>query len=134
MLILPGDEKRMRIELQPERLASFTGRGAKTMTAVNLLNAMDCRKLQSGLSRIGVELERSGANHRVRGEPAGCLQVPLQRRFLQELDVPDISKTFATDRIADEVLLKVQLHAGQVCNGVPVFGAGQSSQQAGSRI
>ena len=67
------------------------------------------------------------ASDGVIGNELGRLEVPLHRRVLHELDVAEVGKALAADRIARRVDAGPDVHARQVGNRVRVLGAREAA-------
>ena len=135
--VLPGDVESTPILIEPEGTPSFAGDGAETRSGVDPTDPLDRRQLEAGLARIGEELKRAGADHRVVGNLPGCGQVALERRVLHELDIAKVGKPFASNRVGggvDAERRRLDRYSRQVVYRVTILSAGQPTNGHLSRI
>src|SRR5213083_1354502 len=75
----PRGVKCFGVVVQSKRQAAFARSRAKAMLLVNLLDAVDRRKLLPGLAGITIELQRTRADHRMSRDGFRRLQISFQR-------------------------------------------------------
>ena len=92
-----------------ERSGTHAGGRAETVRAVDLLDPSHRRYLASGLTGIGKEFERPGADHRVGGDDLCRFKIPLESRVLHELRSAGVGESLAADGVADKALGDFQL-------------------------
>ena len=61
------------------------------------------------------------------GDELGSIEIVFKVHVLHELDVAEVGKAFAADRVAGGVDAGVEGVAGEVLNGVGVFAAGEAA-------
>src|SRR5262245_38984086 len=96
------------------------------MLTIDVLNPIQRKQLASGFSRMLVEPQLARPDHCVRSDGLGSVEISLERRILDKLDAADVRKPLASHRVADKVLVQIQIEAGQVLQRVGKFGARQS--------
>src|SRR5262249_3008294 len=77
MLVLPGDEQRLAILLQPERSAAFARDCTEAVGGINVLDTRNGRKLKAGLAGAPKKFERPGPDHRMVGDDLRRCEITL---------------------------------------------------------
>ncbi len=127
VLVVPRDVERLAVALEAERPAALARDDAEAARRVEIVDAIEGRQLEAALAGVDVEGQRPGADHGMVGDLLGRVEVVLDGRVLHRLDVAEVGEAFAADRVAGGVDAGLDVDAGQVVDGVGVFGAGQAA-------
>ena len=133
--VLPGDVECLPILFKPEGSPPLPGNSAKTARSIDLTDALDRRKLKAGLSRIGKELERPGADYGVIGNLPRRAKVSFQTGILHELDIAKAGEALATSRVCRRINPGLDaIDTRQIANRIAVFTTRQPAHRYTSRI
>ena len=93
--------------------------------AYSSLMRFERRELEAGAPRVGIELQRPGADDGAIGHDLGGLEIALDAGVLHELHVAEVREALTANRVARGVDADGDIDAGQVANRVGVFTARQ---------
>ena len=130
----PSHKQRFAVALQPKRLAAFSGDGAEAVVLVDLLNPGNGRDLEAGLARILKERERAGADDSAVGYAFRDFEIAFDVGVLGKLHVREIRETLTADFVVHEVLLDVEVKAGEILNRITVLTRRQPPDGDAARI